>query len=119
MNHEPDSDLLAVGWLDEHHEFPKGVISNDLLEKILTLCFVPVNQTRGMHFSPFLPGSGLNAYQVEYKGRKMGLGSAEIRVRSREGKCYAAPNLIYHYIKDCRYLPPQEFLDAVNNIRAF
>jgi hypothetical protein len=41
------------------------------------------------------------------------LGSAEIRVPGKDGKVYAAPNLIYHYIKDCGYLPPQEFIDAV------
>ena len=43
----------------------------------------------------------------------MGLGSAEIRVKGINGKIYAAPNLIYHYIKDCGYLPPREFLDAL------
>ncbi len=39
--------------------------------------------------------------------------SAEIRVLGKNGKSYAAPNLIYHYIKDCGYFPPQEFIDAV------
>ena len=43
----------------------------------------------------------------------MALGNAEIRVLGRNGKTYAAPNLIYHYIKDCGYLPPHEFLEAV------
>jgi len=38
------------------------------------------------------------------------LGSAEIRVPEKAGKTYAAPNLIYHYMKDRGYLPPQEFL---------
>lgn len=41
--------------------------------------------------------------------------SAEIRVPGRNGKTYAAPNLIYHYMKDCGYLPPQEFLEALRN----
>lgn len=113
MNHAPDPLLLAVGWLDEHHDFPKGQASKESLAKILDLCFKPVNQTRGFHFSPFLPTQNANAYQVEYQGHKMGLGSAEIRVPGRDGKCYAAPNLIYHYIKDCGYLPPQEFLEAL------
>ena len=26
---------------------------------------------------------------------------------------YAAPNLIYHYVKEHRYLPPMEFINAV------
>ena len=41
------------------------------------------------------------------------LGSAEIRVFSNEGVTYAAPNLIYHYIVDHHYLPPEEFIRAV------
>jgi hypothetical protein len=44
----------------------------------------------------------------------MVLGSAEIRVKGAGGKVYAAPNLIYHYMKDCGYLPPQEFLGALD-----
>jgi hypothetical protein len=41
------------------------------------------------------------------------LGSAEIRVPGANGRIYAAPDLIYHYMKDCNYLPPREFLEAI------
>jgi hypothetical protein len=34
-------------------------------------------------------------------------------VVGKNGKEYVAPDLIYHYVKDCGYLPPQEFLDAL------
>ena len=111
LNHEPDADLLAVGWLDAEHQFTRGPLPEGVLERILALCLQPINQTRGFHQSPFYK-SALLGYPVEYKGQKMLLGSAEIRVLG-EGKSYAAPNLIYHYIKDCGYLPPQEFLDAL------
>ncbi len=114
MNREPDINMLSVGWLDAEHEFTRGAVSEDVLDGILALCFKPVNQTRGFHQSPFLKSPSLG-YPVEYKGQKMLLGSAEIAVSGRGGKCYAAPNLIYHYIKDCGYLPPQEFLDALMN----
>lgn len=112
LNREPNPNVLAVGWLDAEHEFTKGSVPESVLERILALCFKPMNQTRGFHQSPFLKPS-LNCYSVEYKGKQMGLGSAEIRVTGQNGRIYAAPNLIYHYIKDCGYLPPQEFLDAV------
>ncbi len=114
LNREPDTNLLAVGWLDAEHEFTRGTVPEGVLKSILALCFKPVNQTRGFHQSPFLKSTSLG-YSVEYEGQKMLLGSAEIRVSGREGKCFAAPNLIYHYIKDCGYLPPQEFLDALMN----
>jgi hypothetical protein len=114
LNREPDANVLAVGWLDAEHEFAKGALPKDVLERVLALCFKPVNQTRGFHQSPFLK-SASPGYPIEHQGQKMLLGSAEIRVSGRGGKCYAAPNLIYHYIKDCGYLPPQEFLDALMN----
>ncbi len=40
------------------------------------------------------------------------LGSAEIRV-VYEGKTYAAPNMIYHYVVKHHYRPPDEFIQAV------
>jgi hypothetical protein len=114
LNREPDAKVLAVGWLDAEHEFTRGEVPQSVLERILILCFKPVNQTRGFHLSPFLKSAQFG-YPVEYQGQKMLLGSAEIRVLGRDGKCYYAPNLIYHYIKDCGYLPPDAFLDALMN----
>jgi hypothetical protein len=114
LNREPDGKVLAVGWWDAEHEFIKGALPKGVLERFIALCFKPINQTRGFHPSPFLKSVSLG-YPVEHHGQKMLLGSAEIRVSGLEGKCYAAPNLIYHYMKDCDYLPPQEFLDALMN----
>lgn len=51
--------------------------------------------------------------KVTHDGTTLLLGSAEIRVPSRLGVVYAAPDMIYHYIKDHDYVPPQEFIDAV------
>ena len=112
---EIEENVLMVGWLDEKHDFKKGSIAETTLEKILSLCFTPTKQTRGFHQSPFLNPSPIG-YPVEYKGKQMRLGSAEIMVKSTAGIVYRAPNLIYHYIKDCNYLPPQEFIDAVDSI---
>ena len=46
-------------------------------------------------------------------GKTLRLGFAEIRAFSDDGKVYAAPNLMFHYIVDHSYLPPSEFIDAV------
>ena len=118
LNREPDHNVLVVGWLDQEHEFTKGPVPESVLQRILALCFKPVNQTRGFHQSPFCKPAPLG-YPVEYKGRKMALGSAEIRVLGQAGKSYAAPNLIYHYMKDCGYLPPLEFLDSLDSMDGF
>jgi hypothetical protein len=50
---------------------------------------------------------------LEFEGEVLKLGSAEIRVFGRSGVIYAAPNLIFHYVKDHAYRPPREFIDAV------
>jgi hypothetical protein len=41
------------------------------------------------------------------------LGDAEVRVTGRDGKVYAAPNLLYHYIEKHGYKPPDEFVEAL------
>jgi hypothetical protein len=41
------------------------------------------------------------------------LGSAEIRVFSNEGRIYAAPNLLFHYVCEHHYRPPKEFVQAL------
>jgi hypothetical protein len=116
LGREPEADKLTIGWLDSEHEFPRGAVQKHILDRILALCFKPVNQTRGFHQTPFLHPSPVG-YLVEYNGKQMLLGSAEILVPGKNGKSYAAPNLIYHYIKDCNYLPPQEFLDALEALK--
>lgn len=115
LGNAPDPSVLTVGWLDGEHDFPRGQIPQHLLKRILALCFKPVNQTRGFHQSPFMNFNTFG-YPVEYKGKEMLLGSAEIRVTEKSGKSYAAPNLIYHYIKDCGYLPPEDFIQALGSM---
>ena len=36
-----------------------------------------------------------------------------MRVWGKDGNVYAAPSLIFHYILQHGYQPPQEFIDAV------
>ena len=108
----PTPKLLAVGWLDEDHSFDTGEVSTDVLECVLSLCFKPVEQMLGFHGSPFLKPAPFG-YPVEYKGKKRLLGSAEIRIPGVDGVMYAAPDLIYHYMKDCKYMPPKVVIDAL------
>jgi hypothetical protein len=113
---KPDPKVLNVGWLAKGHFYPKGTVSKRILNRILGLCvYDAVNRTMGFHVSPFLEPA-VCGYPVEYCGKKIILGTAEIWVRGKHGITYAAPDLIYHYIKDCEYLPPQEFLDAVDSL---
>jgi hypothetical protein len=40
-------------------------------------------------------------------------GSAELHVAAADGRVYAAPSLVLHYVRDHGYGPPAEFVAAV------
>ena len=103
---------LNIGWLDDQHEFPMGDLPDGVLPAIFELCRRRVNQTRGYHACQ-LCRSGRYPYMIEENGIRLSLGSAEIRVPGRSDIEYASPDLIYHYVRDHHYRPPQEFIDAV------
>lgn len=104
--------ILNVGWLDKEHSFSKGKIDSVLLEIILSFCKKAINKTRGYHLCPFCDEPSFG-FAVEFENEKIKLGSGEIWLKGEEGKVYAAPDLIYHYIKDHGYVPPEAFLIAV------
>jgi hypothetical protein len=110
----PSNKVLNIGWLSRSNSFAKGSVPDEGLEKLFELCKTCVNQMRGFHVCEFCESPrAFSHFSAERDGERCWLGSAEIRVRGRSGTFYACPNLIYHYMKDHHYLPPQEFIDAV------
>lgn len=109
---------LNVGWLDRKYEYPTGETSSQFQERLLKFCASPVLRTRGYHYCVFCEHPNdimlLEPAKVQWEGQIMRLGSAEIRVIYGEN-VYAAPNLIYHYVVEHNYKPPQEFIEAVLN----
>jgi len=71
-----------------------------------------VRQSRGFHICPFCEERKLGI-PVPIGGKSLTLGSAEIEIADKQGNVYVAPDLIFHYIADHQYLPPQEFIVAV------
>lgn len=125
----PRDDVLNVGWLDCSHPFEIGSVPMSIVKKLQRLLLAPhVHQTRGYHACSFCPTYGSfvtpqngnavfvpGAQVAEFDEFKISLGSAEIWVPSPNGLyVYAAPTLVYHYIVDHGYLPPKDFLDAVD-----
>ena len=101
----------AIGWLARDHEFPTAPPDEDLLDLLFLFCSFSVALARGGHDCEFCPSG--TVYEVERKGQKLLAGVAEIRVFSRDGRIYAAPTLIYHYVAIHHYKPPDEFLEAL------
>lgn len=96
--------LLNVGWLDKSACFPNGIASERFVRTLSRLCEAPVRAARGIHGCPFCPGPHIAT------------GNAEIRVLGSDGTVYAAPTLILHYVVVHHYLPPPEFIDAVERL---
>lgn len=106
-------DVVNVGWLGEG-PFEKGEVSDVFLNKLLrVIARDEVNTVRSFTYCPIC-GCGENGLTVVGSGVEAFLGHAEVWVPSHnQRRIYAAPNMIWHYISEHGYLPPQEYRDAV------
>jgi hypothetical protein len=110
---------VNVGWLAPGHDFPTGDAPDDFVDELGALCAGHAYaQTRGFHGCAFPHENGdieqsLLGIDVTINGKQVALGSAEVRVAGEGDTILIAPNLIWHYVTYHRYLPPQEFIDAV------
>lgn len=103
---------LNVGWLSAGHDFEKKDSTEGILDLLWDYCSISIAQARGYYFCDFC---AVQDFTIERRhGNALMLGNAEIRVFSTAGEIYAAPNLIYHYIKMHRYAPPPGFLQALS-----
>jgi len=116
--------VVHVGWLDSAHPFTQGTVDGHLIQKLRLLAAEPVELCRGFHIcelcaEPDLPKETLPPHHVVLDinspyGKWLSLhqGNGEIRVPCA-GVIFAAPVLIVHYIEEHGYLPPAQFLKAV------
>jgi hypothetical protein len=111
VNYRPGVPELNVGWLSAAMEFGKKKATDALLDRVWNYCALSFEETRGRHVCEFCPED--TSRVAERLGQRLHLGSAEIRVLSRSGEIYAAPNLIYHYMLAHDYDPPEAFVDAL------
>lgn len=109
---EGDPPTLNIGWLDSAHEYPRGQVPEPFLGQLWIFCQSLVNQTRGLHECELCVERKLGV-RLQGGDEQIWLGSAEIRIFAPDGTAYAAPNMIYHYVVDHHYLPPEVFIRAV------
>ena len=102
-----------IGWLEGCHSYQQAPASEHMLEVLWQYCSISVAQTRGIHECDLC--SDLDSYVASRNGKKLLLGSSEIRVFGADGIIYAAPTLIYHYVSVHQYSPPDEFVQALNS----
>lgn len=103
----------TVGWLTRGHSFGTAPPREEDLDLLWLYGSISVAKMRGGHDCEFCQTGA--ARRAERNGVERLLGVAEIRVFSKDGKIYAAPSLIYHYIASHNYLPPDEFMRALRD----
>lgn len=138
-----ETGVVHVGWLDDEHSFPTGNMPTHLIEKLRSLAKIPTELRRGYHICELckMPDDVKKAYDdklallnashlPENKNkplkqfmvnnlydswRESRQSNGEIRVHAAS-ITYAAPVLIVHYIDEHKYMPPAEFLRALEEM---
>jgi hypothetical protein len=126
---EPQPGVVHVGWLDNVHAYPKGTVDARLVEKMKLLASHPVELYRGKHIcelcveppdlvKAMLPNRVVLDPQCSWaRWVEQRSSNGEIRVPG-EGIVFAAPVLIIHYVEAHNYLPPAQFLKAIESAQS-
>jgi hypothetical protein len=118
---EGDPTALNVGWLDVAVPFERGKVPDGFVERLKFLVRGQRHsQTRGFQACQFCPSLAAvfdgPAFDRELYSACHADGrfsSAEIRVQGEDGRWYASPRMIAHYVEEHGYKPPEEFIRAV------
>jgi len=102
-----------VGWLSRDMPFPKGEVPPGFIANLADACFKRgANQTRGFHLCEFC-SEGAPQPLLRRRIKKLRLGSREIHIKASDGTIFKAPDLVYHYVKEHGYRPPEAFILAL------
>jgi hypothetical protein len=107
---QPWKDVLNVGWLSCEHPFTTGELSSSFSHILQCLISWPV-------FDPIDTGIAMGYHGCEFcsplGAEEPASGTGELWVPGAGRLIYVAPTLVAHYVEAHRYLPPQEFIEAV------
>ena len=111
------SQLVAIGWLESGHEFPRGDVNRQFVHKLADLLINPWQPATAMgrHSCGFcrLTG-GPSSFRLDDAAyaSEVSMGISNLWLPA-DGFLYVAPSLILHYMDAHGYVPPGEFQAAV------
>jgi hypothetical protein len=111
----PSADVLSVGWLSRDHTFAVGPAPQPFVDALAELASRPVNLYRGVHLCEFRPSPPkvLSEGGIPMIDPLPGTaGNGEIHVTDGD-LTYVAPVMVLHYVTAHSYLPPAQFIRAV------
>ncbi len=95
---------VAVGYLDITEEYPKGPVSQNFINKLRHICSNGLSlMSAGHHDCEFCIDEG------NYEGRATSC-SEKILIDKENNIQYKFPEMIFHYIEEHGYQPPEDFV---------
>ena len=117
----PIPGVLNIGWLHRKHKFTVGDINEKFQNKLKSFILnhddgkVLINRLKaGVHMCPFCDKVDLI---LDADGKQTYLTWAILWIPSENNCFYASPAMLYHYIDEHNYKPPQEYVDAVMRLK--
>ena len=98
---ENDDAVVAVGWLEPGNDFPRGSVDKKFFDRLEELCIWPWESR--MY---------LGGHQCELCQHRGPMLTSNLFI-PYEGRVFAAPAGITHYIRAHWYRPPDVFISAV------
>lgn len=104
--------ILGIGWLDISMPYATGSTPAAFRERLLEHCVRGVLRLMcGFHFCQFCNHEPIRT-SLWYGEQQVLCDNGEIWV-SGSDVIYVAPAMVYHYVTEHGYRPPDEFIDAV------
>ena len=102
--------LLGIGWLEHPHAFTRGFATNGLFEKLEQ--FVDSAEphfaqyhSRGLHVCSLCDNKTRETRLIPFSFFELLVPGADV--------IYVAPGAVLHYVKSHYYVPPTDFMDAI------
>lgn len=117
--------FINIGWLDAAHPYTHGEMAPRdkelLLDMLFEYCRYPVCLYQGSHDCHYCDyqDSKFDIINVLKNRITVPLGNGSIMVQGRNNLVYVAPTMIYHYVAEHDYIPPDEFIRAVLTTHSF
>ncbi len=103
---------LNVGWLGS--TVPDTQKPDEpFLEELSIFCCNPVHLMRGFHVCEICGLNPMSDSDPFFQKTGKYLGNGEIWIDEACSSCFVSPTMIFHYIADHHYKPPQRYIEAV------
>lgn len=99
--------IRAIGWLDDQHEFPVGQSPTPFVARLKQFTEKWDQSTIELSWGFFMGLHSCELCDSAHAAGNFGVPAGNL--------LFVAPEMIWHYVTQHDYLPPQPFIEAVEN----